>query len=200
MFRIALGTLAGLAAGLFVGIIASGGEFTSAAWAFTGVMVGAGITVFVEQLRIGEARRRRHEDWKLENLAELRDATDELERSFGEILTVRLEDINRNDRFRTVHQLHPRTHAFMSAIRRHALLDGPYLGEDLHNLATSYRDATAGIAGWKPEWIEDIDQPLTDDDKEQLRADLKELGEDRGKVFDLLKNQIHVAIGAVLSE
>ena len=187
------GIIIGLVVGLFVGIVV-GGSSAEAAWGFLGVLVGAGVTLFVEQVRTEAERQKGRSAWKLAALARLGEATDELERAFGGVLTVRLEDINRNDRFRTVHQLDPKVHALAQGLRQHTLVSGPYLGKDLSKAATTFRDATGALAVFVPEWIDDVDAPLDQANKDHLRDELTEIGGARVKLFEKMEELRNTAV------
>lgn len=197
MQRWIAGILIGLSIGLLVGITMDQG-FSEAVWGFLGVLVGAAVTIFVEQLRTERERQKRIGEWKLAALTKLGNATDELDRAAGVVFTIRLEDLNRNDRFRTVYQLRPEAHALGQAIRRHNLADGAYLGKGLHSAATAFREATAALAAFVPEWIDDIDAALDQDAKERLRDELKTISGKRVKLGDQLFGLLDEAIAEAL--
>lgn len=183
MARWIFGIIIGMGVGLLVGLSIEQG-FTAAVWGFLGVLVGGSVTIFVEHMRTEGERRKRLAEWKLAALTKLGETTDELDRAAGVVMSIRLEDVNRNDRFRTVHQLAPQAHAFGQAMRRHTLSSGVYLGEGLSNAAKAFREGTAALTVFKSDWITDIDQPLTDDEKERLRADLTEISGPRVELFE----------------
>ena len=65
-------------------------------------------------------------------------------------------------------------------------MSGKYLGEELSEAARKVRLATIRIATGKPDWIEDIDAPLSDEDKERLRVEVKDSTKERVELFDEL--------------
>jgi hypothetical protein len=188
------GAILGLALGVMIGIATQSNDLTEPVWAFLGVLVGAGVTLFAEESRREEERQKRTKEWKRDQLTRVQEAVDDVARTYGHLMAVRIDSINTSSTFPSLPPLSPETHDFGEALRRLNMVSAPYLSEDLQAKTTELRKATADLARYAPEQAL---KPMDDQTKEALRKDLKGRTD---KIIDLvegLTDLLHAALADV---
>ncbi len=121
-------------------------DSSEAVFGFLGVLVGAGVTIFIEQLRSAEARQDRRKEWKRQALNRLEAATQGLEYAFAPVGIWRANELEAGNGYPLMPYEDKRMSEFTHALLELRMADGTFIGDNLHQAAKAFRESTHAVA------------------------------------------------------
>ena len=172
---------------------------TEAIFGFLGVLVGAGVTIAIEQLRVRAAGKQRRADWRREMLERLTDTIDRTEALAIDIMHWRETEYEAGNGLRALPKTDPRSSAFAEALRKVWIVSGPYLGDELHNSVSGYREKTSYMVSWvHPHLLGD--GGATENQINDAFSDLGNLSRERAEIAEATMELLHQALADAVSE